>query len=61
MVTAEGASLVCVDELADALGVPVLVMMPNVRGLLDPVRKGRGLSRPPRSLKLGMIATLPPA
>lgn len=35
VVTPEGGGLIADDELADALGVPVLVMMPNVRALLD--------------------------
>ena len=35
VVTPEGAGLIADDELAEALGVPVLVMMPNVRALLD--------------------------
>ena len=35
VVTPEGAGLIADDELADALGVPVLVMMPNMRALLD--------------------------
>ena len=35
VITPEGAGLVCDDELADALGVPVLVMLPNMRALVD--------------------------
>ncbi len=32
--TPEGAGLICDDELAAELGVPVLVMLPNVRGII---------------------------
>ena len=34
VVTPEGAGLVADEELAAELGVPVLVMMPNVRGII---------------------------
>jgi|TARA_X000000950_G_scaffold149941_1_gene184797 hypothetical protein len=32
--TPEGAGLICDDELAAELGVPVFVMLPNVRGII---------------------------
>ena len=35
VVTPEGAGLIADDELAAELGVPVLMMMPNMRTLLD--------------------------
>ena len=34
VVTPEGAGLVADEELTAELGVPVLVMMPNVRGII---------------------------
>jgi hypothetical protein len=33
--TPEGAGLICDDELAAELGVPVLVMLPNAKALVE--------------------------
>ncbi len=35
VVTPEGAGLVADDDLAAELGVPVLVMLPNARGIIE--------------------------